>query len=71
MKKVSEVATLEEIVAKIDDDKPEIILTSIPADKRKNIPDEICKLLINNGLSFQQAEMLLAVAKSRLRKAKI
>ncbi len=64
-------ATLEEIVAKIDDDKPEIILTSIPADKRKNIPDEICKLLINNGLSFQQAEMLLAVAKSRLRKAKI
>ena len=68
---MSEVATLEEIVAKIDDDKPEIILTSIPADKRKNIPDEICKLLINNGLSFQQAEMLLAVAKSRLRKAKI
>ena len=64
-------ATLEEIIAKIDDDKPEIILTSIPADKRKNIPDEICKLLINNGLSFQQAEMLLAVAKSRLRKAKI
>ena len=64
-------ATLEEIVAKIDDDKPEIILTSIPADKRKNIPDEICKLLINNGLSFQQAEMLLAVAKSRIRKAKI
>lgn len=64
-------ATLEEIIAKIDNDKPEIILTSIPADKRKHIPDEICKLLINNGLSFQQAEMLLAVAKSRLRKAKI
>lgn len=65
------VATLEEIIAKVDDDKPELVLTSIPADKRKSIPDEICKLLINNGLSFQQAEMLLAVAKSRLRKAKI
>lgn len=68
---MSKMATLEEIIAKIDNDKPEIILTSIPADKRKHIPDEICKLLINNGLSFQQAEMLLAVAKSRLRKAKI
>ena len=44
------VATLEEIIAKVDDDKPELVLTSIPADKRKHIPDEICKLLINNGL---------------------
>lgn len=64
-------ATLEEIIAKTEDDQPELILASIPKDKLRNIPNKICELLINNGLSFQQAEMLLAVAKSRLRKAKI
>lgn len=70
-KEVSEMATEEEVIAKINDDKPELILASIPEDKLRSIPNKICELLINNGLSFQQAEMLLAVAKSRLRKAKI
>lgn len=64
-------ATLEDIIAKVDDDKPELILASIPNDKMRDIPSKICELLINNGLSVQQAEMLLAVAKGRLRKAKI
>lgn len=63
--------TLEDIIAKVDDGKPELILASIPNDKMRDIPNKICELLINNGLSFQQAEMLLAVAKYRLRKAKI
>ena len=62
--------TMEEVIAKVEQDsQPEKVLISIPEDKRKRIPDEICKLLMGNGLSLQQAEMLLAIAKSRLRKA--
>lgn len=63
--------TLDEIISMMDNDKPEDVLASIPPDKMRDIPSEICKLLTKNGLSFQQAELLLAVAKSRLRKAKI
>ena len=62
--------TMEEVIAKVEQDsQPEKVLISIPEDKRKRIPDEICKVLMGNGLSLQQAEMLLAIAKSRLRKA--
>ena len=62
--------TMEEVIAKVEQDsQPENVLISIPEDKRKRIPDEICKILMGNGLSLQQAEMLLAIAKSRLRKA--
>ena len=62
--------TMEEVIAKVEQDsQPEKVLISIPEDKRKRIPDEICKFLMGNGLSLQQAEMLLAIAKSRLRKA--
>ena len=60
--------TMEEVIAKVEQDsQPEKVLISIPEDKRKRIPDEICKILMGNGLSLQQAEMLLAIAKSRLR----
>lgn len=52
-------------------DRPEIVLSSIPTDKLRDIPNDICKLLLKNDLSFQQAEMLLDVAKGRLRRAKI
>jgi len=68
---VGTLATLEEMIAKLDNNTPETILASIPSDKLQSIPSEICELLINNGLSFQQAEMLLSVAKNRLRKVKI
>lgn len=62
--------TMEEVIAKVEQDsQPEKVLISIPEDKRKRIPDEICKILMGNGLSLQQAEMLLVIAKSRLRKA--
>ena len=62
--------TMEEVIAKVEQDsQPEKVLISIPEDKRKRIPDEICEILMGNGLSLQQAEMLLAIAKSRLRKA--
>lgn len=62
--------TMEEVIAKVEQDsQPEKVLISIPEDKRKRIPDEICKILMGNGLSLQQAEMLLDIAKSRLRKA--
>lgn len=61
-----------EAIARVEQENdPERILASIPADKLREIPNEICKLLVNNGLSFQQAEMLLTVAKARLRQAKI
>ena len=62
-------ATLEEIIAQMDDNELETALASIPHDKLGDIPNEICKLLTGNGLSSQQAEILLAVAKSRLRRA--
>lgn len=61
--------TMEEVIAKVEQDsQPEKVLISIPEDKRKRIPDEICKILMGNGLSLQQAEILLAIAKNRLRK---
>lgn len=63
--------TFEEVIASVDDEQPEMILASIPSDKLRDIPTAICNLLIKNDLSLQQAEMLLAVAKGRLRRAKI
>lgn len=63
--------TLTEIVAIANDESPAKILASISAKKLETIPNEICKLLTNNGLSFQQAELLLEVAKGRLRRAKL
>lgn len=62
---------LEKAVVAINNESPERILSEIPAEKLRTIPSEICKLLVNNGLSFQQAELLLEVAKGRLRRAKI
>lgn len=64
--------TENEAIAKIlREDSPETILASIPSEKLRSIPNQICEMLVNNDLSFQQAEMLLAVARSRLRRAKI
>ena len=63
--------TLAEVVAIANEESPAKILSSIPSDKLEKLPNEICCLLIDNGLSFQQAEMLLEVAKGRLRRAKI
>lgn len=54
-----------------NDERPDLVLASIPSEKLRDIPSEICKLLVNNGLSFRQAEMLLEVAKGRLRRAEI
>ena len=62
---------LEKAVAAINKEQPEQILAGIPTEKLKTIPNEICGLLVNNGLSFQQAELLLEVAKGRLLRAKI
>lgn len=62
---------VNEIAELAFEDSPTEVLESIPHDKRNRIPNEICKMLTGNGLSFQQAEMLLEVAKSRLRRAKI
>lgn len=63
--------SLEEIVAAVNEDQPELILTTIAPEKLHRIPNEICKLLTKNGLSFRQAELLLDIAKGRLRKAMI
>lgn len=63
--------TLAEVVAIANDESPARILASISSEKRESIPTEICRLLVNNGLSLQQAELLLEVAKGRLRRAKI
>lgn len=50
---------LEKAVAAINKEQPEQILAGIPTEKLKTIPNEICGLLVNNGLSFQQAELSL------------
>ncbi len=55
------------VAALTGDNTPEKVLASIPATERNEIPRQICKLLAGRGLSFQQAEMLLEVAKGRLR----
>ena len=63
--------TTAEAVAIANEASPAKILASIPRDKLEKLPNEICCLLMDNGLSFQQAEMLLEVSKGRLRRAKI
>lgn len=63
---------IDEAIQKIEGgNDPGKVLSSIPSDKLRDIPNDICKLLIGNGLTFQQAELLLEVAKTRLRMAKI
>ena len=43
--------TMEEVIAKVEQDsQPEKVLISIPEDKRKRIPDEICKILMGNWI---------------------
>lgn len=59
------------VAACTGDDTPEKVLASIPTTERNEIPRQICKLLVGRGLSFQQTEMLLEVAKGRLRWAEI
>lgn len=63
--------SLAEVVAIANEETPAKILSSIPSEKLEKLPNEICCLLTNNDLSFQQAELLLEVAKGRLRRAKI
>jgi hypothetical protein len=63
--------TMEKAVALANEESPSKVLASIPRDKLISIPNEICSLLTGNDLSFQQAEMLLEVAKGRLRRVKI
>ncbi len=63
--------SLTEVIAIVNGDTAEKILASIPYEKLRDIPDELCRLLINNDLSFQQAELLLEVAKGRLRRVRI
>ena len=61
--------TETELISKVDQDsQPEKIFLSISPEKRERIPDEICAALMGNGLSLQQAEILLSIAKNRLRK---
>lgn len=48
---------LQKVVAAVNDENPEKIWAGIPREKREFLPNEICKLLINNDLSFQQAEL--------------
>lgn len=62
---------LAEVVAVANEENPRKILASIPKDKLDLLPTEICKVLMGNDLSFQQAEFLLEVAKGRLRRLKI
>lgn len=63
---------IDEAIQKLEGgNDPCKVLSSIPSDKLHNIPNDICKLLTGNGLTFQQAELLLEVAKTRLRRAKI
>ena len=62
---------VQKVVAAVNDENPEKIWAGIPREKRELLPNEICKLLMNNDLSFQQAELLLEVAKGRLRRSKI
>lgn len=59
------------VAALTGDSTPEKVLASIPAAERDDIPCQICKLLTGRGLSFQQAELLIEIAKGRLRWAKI
>jgi hypothetical protein len=47
------------------------ILQGINDDTRREITASICKLLIENGLSFRQAEALLDYAKDRLKDARM
>ena len=73
-RKEEEITVNEALKLAVDmanDERPDLVLSSIPSEKLRDVPNEICKLLANNGLSFQQAEMLLEVAKGRLRRAKI
>lgn len=43
--------TMEEVIAKVEQDsQPEKVLISIPEDKRKRIPDEICKILMGKPI---------------------
>ena len=63
--------TMEKAVALANEESPSKVLASIPRDKLISIPNEICSLLTGNDLSFQQAEMLLELAKGRLRRVKI
>ncbi len=49
----------------------ERILRTIPAEKREEIPRQICQLLIKKGLSFAQAEALLELSKDLLKNAEI
>ena len=62
---------LQKVVAAVNEENPEKIWAGIPREMRECLPNEICKLLVNNDLSFQQAELLLEVAKGRLRWLKI
>lgn len=63
---------IDEAIQKLEiGDDPGKILSSIPSDKLRDIPNDICNLLKGNGLTFQQEELLLDVAKTRLRRAKI
>ncbi len=50
---------------------PEKIYEGIPAELREKIPCDICKELIGYELTFQQAELLLDIAKCRLKRLRI
>lgn len=43
----------------------------IDRESKYKLSGEICKLLVNTGLSFRQAEALLDYTKDRLKDAKI
>lgn len=47
------------------------LLEGIPDDRARDLSNQICKLLVNTGLSFRQAESLLEYTKDRLKDAKI
>ena len=50
-------------------DDSESVINSIPGDLLNRVPGEICEILKGRGLSLQQAEVILAIAKGRLRRS--
>jgi len=53
------------------ENSPEKIYESIPVELREKVPCDICKELTGYELTFQQAELLLDIAKCRLKRLRI
>lgn len=67
MKDDTRTLNLNQAIERITESSPVEVLASIPADKIRELPEKICVALKGNGLTLRQAEVLLDVAKSRLK----